>query len=144
MLGTKADSDQPGWNPLQHWQALHHTCDPGAVAIASCMARLIPTPPTGDIACAASPMQSKPGLYHLFNRSTVTVSSFTLSRLWISSTLCLRANLAKRERKASRPRALTASAIPLRNDERALPIVAAVEHDQGLSGLDAAEHGVLG
>ncbi len=28
MLGTKADTDQPGWNPLQHSQALHHTRDP--------------------------------------------------------------------------------------------------------------------
>ena len=32
-----------------------------AVATASWTARLIPTPPTGDMACAASPMQSSPG-----------------------------------------------------------------------------------
>ena len=31
-----------------------------AAATASWIARLIPTPPTGDIACAASPMQSSP------------------------------------------------------------------------------------
>ena len=30
------------------------------MATASCTARLMPTPPTGDIACAASPMQSRP------------------------------------------------------------------------------------
>jgi hypothetical protein len=32
-----------------------------AVATASWMARLIPTPPTGDMACAASPMHTRPG-----------------------------------------------------------------------------------
>ena len=35
-----------------------------AAATASWIARLIPTPPAGDIACAASPMHSKPGRCH--------------------------------------------------------------------------------
>ena len=46
-------------------------------ATASWMARLIPTPPMGDMACAASPMQSKPGRCHCRRRSTFTVNSFT-------------------------------------------------------------------
>ena len=36
-----------------------------AVATASCSARLIPTPPAGDIAWALSPMQSSPSRHHL-------------------------------------------------------------------------------
>src|SRR5699024_4410215 len=35
-----------------------------AVATPSCTARLTPTPPTGDIACAASPRHSSPVRYH--------------------------------------------------------------------------------
>ena len=52
-----------------------------AAATASWIARLMPTPPTGDIACAASPMQSRPGRYHCVRRSTATVSSLTSSQL---------------------------------------------------------------
>ncbi len=55
-----------------------------AAATASCTARLMPTPPMGDIACAASPITSKPGRHHSSSRSTVTVSSFTSSQLWIA------------------------------------------------------------
>ncbi len=46
-----------------------------AAATASCMARLIPTPPTGDMACAASPMHSKPSVYHFSKWSIATLSS---------------------------------------------------------------------
>ena len=35
-----------------------------AAATASWIARLMPTPPTGDIACAASPIHKSPGRYH--------------------------------------------------------------------------------
>ncbi len=35
-----------------------------AVATASCRAMLMPMPPTGDMAWAASPMQSRPGEHH--------------------------------------------------------------------------------
>ena len=57
-----------------------------AAATASCTARLMPTPPIGDIACAASPMQSRPGRHHCRSRSTVTLSSLTSSQLFNSPT----------------------------------------------------------
>ena len=40
----------------------------------------MPTPPTGDIAWAASPMHSSPGRHQRFSRSTCTVSSLTSSQ----------------------------------------------------------------
>src|SRR5512144_1750385 len=46
-----------------------------AAATASWTARLIPPPPIGDIAWAASPMHNSPGRYHLRKRSTRTVRS---------------------------------------------------------------------
>src|SRR3989442_820722 len=55
-----------------------------AAATASWIARLMPTPPIGDIAWAASPMQSRPGRYHRRRRSTRTVSSFASSQSRIS------------------------------------------------------------
>src|SRR5437773_2300482 len=51
-----------------------------AAATASWIARLMPTPPTGDIAGAASPRQSTPGRNQRASRSTRTVSSFTSSQ----------------------------------------------------------------
>ena len=45
-----------------------------AAAIASCTARLTPTPPIGDIACAASPIHNNPGRHQRVSRSTATVS----------------------------------------------------------------------
>ena len=45
-----------------------------AAATASWMARLIPTPPAGDIACAASPMQSRPLMCQRRSRSRRTSS----------------------------------------------------------------------
>ena len=56
----------------------------------------MPTPPTGDIACAASPMHSRPGRYHCAQPVDLTVSSLTSSQL---------AQLAARGRAATaRPR----------------------------------------
>lgn len=52
-----------------------------AVATASAIAKLMPTPPTGDIACAASPMNSKPSRYHLRSLLSCISSSFTSSQL---------------------------------------------------------------
>ncbi len=46
-----------------------------AAATASWIARLIPTPPAGDIACAASPMHSRPGRCHRRSRLICTVSN---------------------------------------------------------------------
>ena len=51
-----------------------------AAAIASCTARLTPTPPIGDIACAASPMHNRPGFHHWVSRSTATVKSLMSSQ----------------------------------------------------------------
>ena len=39
--------------------------------------RLMPTPPIGDMAWAASPMHNRPGRCQIRNRSTATVSSLT-------------------------------------------------------------------
>src|SRR5438445_1365359 len=47
----------------------------------------MPTPPIGDIACAASPMQRRPGRYHWDRRSTHTVKSLTSSQ---SRSSCVR------------------------------------------------------
>ena len=51
-----------------------------AAATASCTAMLMPTPPIGDMAWAASPMQSKPGLDQCSSRSTATLRSFMSSQ----------------------------------------------------------------
>ena len=51
-----------------------------AAATASCTARLIPTPPTGDIAWAASPISSSPSAYQRRSRSSRTLSSLTSSK----------------------------------------------------------------
>ena len=50
-----------------------------AAATASCTARLIPTPPTGDIACAASPISSSPSRSQRRSRSSRTSSRRTSS-----------------------------------------------------------------
>ena len=50
-----------------------------AAATASWTARFTPTPATGDIACAASPMHRSPGRCQVRNRSILTVRSLTLS-----------------------------------------------------------------
>ena len=86
-----------------------------AAATASWIARLIPTPPTGDIACAASPMQSSPGRYHWRSRSTFTVRSLTSSQSRISPTRSAAngTSAATEARKASSPRRRTSSAAPL-------------------------------
>jgi hypothetical protein len=57
-----------------------------AVATASWTARLIPTPPIGDMACAASPMHNSPQRDHRRKRSTATVSSLMSSQSPSSST----------------------------------------------------------
>ena len=50
-----------------------------AAATASCTARLIPTPPTGDMACAASPMQSRPSTCQRLSRFSRTSRCLTSS-----------------------------------------------------------------
>ena len=66
-----------------------------AAATASCTARLTPTPPIGDIACAASPMQSRPGRCQRSSRSTATVSSLTCSQSLSSSTRSANAGMSR-------------------------------------------------
>ena len=57
-----------------------------AAATASWMARLMPMPPTGDMAWAASPMQRRPGRCQRVRRLTWTERSLTWSQSVSSST----------------------------------------------------------
>ena len=101
----------------------------------------MPTPPIGDMAWAASPMQSRPGRYQRLRRSTVTVSSFTSSQDAISLTRSANAGLSAGDGGAEglEPLARAAVEAAFGNDIGALPIVAAVERDEHHAGLDAAE-----
>src|SRR6185437_1589817 len=69
----------------------------------------------GDSACAASPMQSRPGRVQRFNRLIATVSSFTSSHVFTSDMPAFRTGAIPMTsaRKASSPRAVTASYCPL-------------------------------
>src|SRR5581483_5489352 len=86
-----------------------------AAATSSWMARLMPTPPTGHMACAASPMHKSPGRCHCRSRSTATVSSLTSSQPAISPIRSRRnGDIATTlSRKAGRPCSLTFSMPPL-------------------------------
>ena len=103
-----------------------------AAATASWIARLMPTPPTGDMACAASPMHSRPGRHQRRSRSTAHGEQLHLAP----------SRRARRRDRRGTARARTSSsrnawqaraAAPL--DRRpsdhvgALPVVAAVQHD---------------
>src|SRR5918911_1440233 len=86
-----------------------------AAATASWIARLMPTPPTGDIACAASPMQSRPLRYQRVSRFTCTVRSLTSSQAPIS---CMRLaangiSAPRCARNSASPRRLSSSIAPL-------------------------------
>ena len=70
-----------------------------AAATASWTATLIPTPPIGDMAWAASPMTSRPGRCQRSSRSSATVSSLTSSQLAIAAT-----SRGERRRDAARRR----------------------------------------
>ena len=79
--------DQPARLHLRELAGVRHVVgnagirgrESGGTASASATAKLIPTPPTGDIACAASPITNNPSLYHLRSRFNCTSSSFTSS-----------------------------------------------------------------
>src|SRR2546430_2570465 len=75
----------------------------------------MPTPPTGDMACAASPMQRSPGRYHLCRRSTRTLSKLTSSqsRSSVTRSPTKEAMVVMLVRKASSPRARICSIAPL-------------------------------
>jgi hypothetical protein len=74
-----------------------------------------PTPPSGDMVWAASPMQSRPGFHHFSSRSTPTVKSLRSSTVASSCTRSARngINLTMRSRNFSMPAAFSASAEPL-------------------------------
>ena len=85
-----------------------------AAATASWMARLMPTPPTGDMAWAASPMQRRPGRHHCFRQSICTVSRLSWSQCASSparSAIHGRRRTS-RSRKAGRPALRSSSAAP--------------------------------
>ena len=86
-----------------------------AAATASCTARLMPTPPTGDMACAASPMHKRPGRNHWRSRATATVKSFASSQVRISFTRSRRRGSTRTisARSAFRPFARSLSMLPL-------------------------------
>ena len=99
----------------------------------------MPTPPTGDIACAASPMHSSPGRDQRFSRSIATVSSFTSSQLLTSACPAQdRRHAGPCRRETRRARAPSPPRVSLGDHIGALPIVAAVESHHQLAGLDAA------
>ena len=87
-----------------------------AAATASCTARLTPTPPIGDIACAASPMQRSPGRCQRSSRSTATVKSLTCSQSLSSSTRSANTGMIRAMlcRNAGSPARLVSSIAPLR------------------------------
>jgi hypothetical protein len=112
-----------------------------AAATASWTARLMPTPPIGDIACAASPMHNRPGRDHRRNRSTRTVSSLISSQS-VSSPTRSRVNGI---RAAISSRNDGNHALPdcceraFRDDKRALPVMPPINHHQDPAAIDATE-----
>ena len=76
----------------------------------------MPTPPTGDMAWAASPMQTRPGRAQRFSRFTVTVSSLIWSKSVIAFVDAVGGearDLFQPGAEASRPSALIGSKPPL-------------------------------
>src|SRR5579863_7437419 len=105
------------------------------------MARLIPTPPAGDMAWAASPMQSKPGRYHWRRRLICTVRILIWSQSCNSFTRSPR-NGAIWRMSLKRIEATRLDCIigALGNDEAGLKIVGTVDQDQCLSVVDIPQH----
>ena len=113
-----------------------------AVATASWMARLMPTPPMGDMACAASPMQTRPGRAQFLSRSTVTVRSLT----WSKSVIGVVHPAGGEARDCFQPVAefgkpvrLDGVKAALGNQIGALPVIGAIDHHEELAALDLAD-----
>ena len=112
-----------------------------AAATASCTARLMPTPPTGDIACAASPMQRSPGRCHCaqpidrHGQQLDVVEALDLARCGRAGTATARARVRG---MPTSPSLLDLVDAALRDHVGALPVVAAIEHHHHLAGLDVA------
>lgn len=87
-----------------------------AAATASCTARLMPTPPTGDMAWAASPMHSTPGACQRRRRSMRTSRCLTSSIDAIPETSSASSGIieAVSARRACTPRARSAASVPFR------------------------------
>ena len=94
----------------------------------------MPTPPTGDMACAASPMQSSPGREPLLSRSTVTVSNLTSSQLADRPSGRRRNGAAPARAERVQPLRLDRVEAALSHHVGALEVVAAVEHHQHMAG----------
>ena len=112
-----------------------------AAATASWTARLMPTPPTGDIAWAQSPMHRRPGRHQRSSRSTVTVSSLTRPSPAVRRPGRARngAMLHDVARGRLRCRCCLQRGKPvLADDEGALPVVAAIERHQHVAAVDPA------
>ncbi len=107
-----------------------------AAATASWMARLMPTPPSGDIACAASPIARKPSRHHVFSRLTCTSRSLTCCQSVSSSARAGSTGSRPFKPLAEGRQSAGADAFvgPLGDHEGALPIVAAIEHDENRTG----------
>ena len=113
-----------------------------AAATASWMARLMPTPPIGDMACAASPMQSRPGRYQLRKRSTVdgqqldVVPDLAARRRGRPEPATARRCVA---RNASRPAACSSSKTPWGSRSAHCQYSPRSMHDQELPRVEPAE-----
>ena len=111
-----------------------------AAATASCTARLMPTPPIGDMAWAASPMQRRPGRYQRSRRSTRDGQEAD-----VIPAPKLADAVANEGRDAGEPLAKCLDAAPaellrtaLRDDVAALPVVAAIDRDEDAAGVEIA------
>src|SRR6516165_11635017 len=105
------------------------------------MARLIPTPPTGDIAWAASPMHNKPGRYHFRSRSALTVNNFASLQSRSSVT---RSRKKRGDFRNARAEVFDSSRLHLfrrffGNRKPAMPIVSAINRHQVLAAIGVEE-----
>ncbi len=75
----------------------------------------MPTPPTGDIACAASPINSNPSVYQRRSRFSCTSSNFTSSNEVTSGSRPASQGTSDATRRciASMPSALSRASLPL-------------------------------
>ena len=98
-------------------------------------------PPIGDMACAASPMHSRPGRYQRLSRSTITVSNFTSSQVASAESRSRSNGATERDLVPERLEPTCAEFVvrPLRNEERALPVVAPVDHHEKASVVHSTE-----
>ena len=112
-----------------------------AVATASWIARLMPTPPIGDMAWAASPMQTRPGRAHCVSRSTVTVRSLTWSKSrdrLVHPVGGEAGDLLQPVAEFGKAFGLDGVEAALGNQIGALPVIGAIDHHKKLAALDLA------